>query len=128
MTTRNGPPGYVANQFPSICRAGLIGGAGGCTGAGGSVGIEGPLLCWNDCELHPATRHASTIASDVNARRREFDALAPMMAVDERGRLILILIPARGIGSPRVDDSRGATRRSAQHSKTLVRASYLWNS
>src|SRR5258708_39492399 len=107
MTTRNGPPGYVANQFPSICRAGLIGGAGGCTGAGGSVGIEGPLLCWNDCELHPATRHTSTIASDVNARRREFHTLAAMMAVECAGRLSLILVPARGTRSSRVVDSRG---------------------
>src|SRR5260370_41842635 len=72
MTTRNGPPGYVANQFPSICRAGLIGGAGGCTGAGVSVGIEGPLLCWNDCELHPGTRHTRTIARDANTRWRKF--------------------------------------------------------
>jgi hypothetical protein len=76
----------VANQFPSSWRAGFIGGAGGCTGAGGSVGIEGPLLCWNDCELHPATRHASTIANDVNARRREFKFDALALVVDECGR------------------------------------------
>src|ERR1700716_2747938 len=79
MTTRSGTPRYVAYQLPSICRAGFIGGAGGCAGAGGGVGIEGPLLSWNDCELQAAIRHASTKAI--------------VTVVDEHGRSIL----ARGI-------------------------------
>jgi hypothetical protein len=74
----------VAYQLPSICRAGFIGGAGGCTGAGGIAGIEGPLLSWNDCELQAAMRHASRRASDVNP----------------------ILTATRGIGPPEFVDSR----------------------
>jgi hypothetical protein len=41
----------------------FIGGGGGCTGAGGGTGIDGPDDCWNDCELQEDTTHAIRIAS-----------------------------------------------------------------
>jgi hypothetical protein len=48
----------------------FIGGGGGCTGAAGSIGIDGPEDCWNDCELHEEVTHASTIVSAARAARR----------------------------------------------------------
>jgi len=48
----------------------FIGGGGGCTGAGGSVGIDGPADCWNDCELQEEVTQASRIVSAARAARR----------------------------------------------------------
>src|SRR5690242_6701266 len=70
MTTRSGPPGYVAIQFPLSSRATFIGGGGGCTGAGGGVGIAGPDCCWNDCESQDEITHVTTIANAVKVRVR----------------------------------------------------------
>jgi len=59
----------VAIQFPLSNLATFIGGGGGCTGAGGSVGICGPDDCWNDCELQEEVTHASKIARAARAMR-----------------------------------------------------------
>jgi len=60
----------VAIQFPFSSLATFIGGGGGCTGAGGGVGIDGPGDCWNDCELQEEVTHASRIVSAARAARR----------------------------------------------------------
>jgi len=57
----------VAIQFPLSSLATFIGGGGGCTGAGGATGIEGPVDCWNDCELHEEATHTNRIAIDAMA-------------------------------------------------------------
>jgi len=48
----------------------FTGGGGGCTGAGGGVGIDGPAF-WNDCELQEEVMDASRIVSAARATRRE---------------------------------------------------------
>ncbi|WP_423956452.1 hypothetical protein [Candidatus Binatus sp.] len=74
----------------------FIGGGGGCTGAGGSVGIDGPEDCWNDCELQEEVAHASRIVSAARAARRAVagDGLA-VIGVREQWRWML----GRGIDS-----------------------------
>jgi hypothetical protein len=48
-------------------RASFIGGGGGCTGAGGGTGIDGPGDCWNDSEPQEEITHAIRTASDATA-------------------------------------------------------------
>jgi hypothetical protein len=86
----------VAIQFPFSNLATFIGGGGGCTGAGGSIGIDGPADCWNDCELQEEVTHASRIVSAAKAARRALvgDGLA-VINVREQWRRTL----GRGIDS-----------------------------
>jgi len=86
----------VAVQFPFSNLARFIGGGGGCTGAGGGVGIDGPADCWNDCELQEKVTHASRIVSAARAARRALvgDGLA-VINVREQWRWVL----GRGIDS-----------------------------
>jgi hypothetical protein len=86
----------VAIQVPLSNLATFIGGGGGCTGAGGSIGIDGPADCWNDCELQEAVTHASRSASALRAARRALagDGFA-VIEVREQWRWML----GRGIDS-----------------------------
>jgi len=86
----------VAIQFPLSNLATFIGGGGACTGAGGGVGIDGPVDCWNDSELQEEVVHASRIVSAARAARRALagDGLAAVN-VREQWRWTL----GRGIDS-----------------------------
>jgi len=86
----------VAIQFPLSNLARFIGGGGGCTGAGGGFGIDGPVDCWNDSELQEEVMHASRMVSAARAARRALvgDGLAAVN-VRERWRWML----GRGIDS-----------------------------
>jgi hypothetical protein len=75
----------VAIHLPLSNRATFIGGGGGCTGAGGGTGIDGPGDCWNDSELQEEAAHASRIA---------IEATAAVVEVRERRRIL-----GRGIDS-----------------------------
>ena len=73
----------------------FIGGGGGCTGAGGGVGIDG-LEYWNDCELQEEVTHASRIVSAARATRRVLVA-GRLVAISVREQWRWIL--ERGIDS-----------------------------
>ena len=65
-------------------------------GAGGGVGIDGPVDCWNDSEVQEEVMHASRIISAARAARRALagDGLAAVN-VREQWRWML----GRGIDS-----------------------------
>jgi hypothetical protein len=86
----------VAIQFPLSNLATFIGGGGGCTGTGGSAGVDVDAKYWNDCESQEEVTHASAIAIAAKAAQRALagDGLA-VIDVREQGRWML----GRGIDS-----------------------------